>query len=161
MQDFRLVAGLVRATRAPRPTFTNIKPTSKAARLGLNYEKKVGTELERHILKDRLSKIEYNPWFTFNDAFGHAHCSPDLILYHSDGTIIIVEIKLTWVDVAMHKLNDLYSPVVNSTLGISTEPLIICRNITSFAPEAKFTVRDALKSPYRLLHWPENGRIMW
>jgi hypothetical protein len=155
-----MVVGDVKAERSKRDLWTNQKPKSQAAKNGLRYEARVGKELQHHVVAGHFQRIEHNPWFVFEDIYGAASCSPDFLLYTDTG-IIIVEVKLTWKEVAIHKLNDLYGPVVAAALGHSTMPLIICRNITKETPPAKFTLSEALASPYRLLQWPDNGRIVW
>lgn len=145
-----------RATRAfPMP-----RPSSPAARLGLRYERKVGQELDRHVSQERFARLEHNPWFTFSDTYGTNNCCPDFLLWVNDG-IVVVEVKLSWVEVALPKLQDLYIPVVSRALGVSAIPLVICRNLNSNAPVAKFSLREALVSSNKLLHWPNTGRIQW
>src|ERR1700691_4202818 len=113
LPDFRMIVGDVKAERSKRNLWTNQKPKSQAAKNGLRYEARVGKELQHHVVVGRFEKLEHNPWFVFEDIYGAAACCPDFLL-HVEGGIIIVEVKLTWVEVAIHKLNDLYSPVVST-----------------------------------------------
>lgn len=158
--DFRMAIDLRWAARTT-PPFTKSSPSNAAARNGLRYEQKVGRELARHTEAGRFVDIEHNPWFQFADLYGSAQCSPDFLLYTEKKTIIIVEVKLTWVEVAIHKLNDLYNPVISTALARQASSLLICRNLTSKAPPASATLSAALASPYRLLHWPEIGQMRW
>jgi hypothetical protein len=128
--------------------------------MGLRYERRIGKELHRHIGQDKFIKIEHNPWLTYRDSFGPGNCCPDYLVWHND-YIIIVEVKLSWVEVAVEKLNALYTPVVAAAFGLMTTPLVICRNVTSESPPASHTVSAALSSPYHLLQWPNNGHLLW
>lgn len=159
-QDFRLVVGMRSAERTLRPQGLP-KPRANAPIQGLRYENRVGVQLGRLVGEGYFARLEHNPWFRFHDTYGISLCSPDFLLHTNSGAIIIVEVKLTWVPVARHKLADLYCPVV----GVATEemvtPLIIVRNLTRDAPIPKFTLQDALNSDERLLHWPDTGKILW
>ena len=142
------------------PAYAKARGSNPAARAGLQYEGRVEKQLRHHVTLGHFRSVERNPWFQFSDEFGTAACSPDFLLF-SDNELTIVEVKLTWVDVAIHKLNDLYNPVVSTALGSAAFPLIICRNLTRDAPPAQTSLSAALKSPYRLLHWPDIGQIRW
>lgn len=159
LPDFRIACGPLKASRSLR-VFAKVKGTSPAAKRGLRYENRVAKELEYHVHLGHFTRIEHNPWFSFTDTFGSSTCSPDFLAYFNDN-VIIIEVKLTWKEVAIHKLNDLYSPVVTAALGVSTSPLVICRNATLDSPPMALTLREAIRSPYRLLQWPDNGRILW
>lgn len=149
------------ATKLARPTFQP-KGNNAAAKRGLRYENRVGRELQRHVDRGRFVKLEHNPWFTYTDKYGTDHCSPDFLLWTEEEEVIIVEVKLSWVGMAMPKLLDLYCPVVTvATNADVAYPLVICRNITNEAPPAKHSLREALDSDHGLLHWPDNGHIIW
>lgn len=159
LPDFRMAIGLTAAGRATR-NFPKPKPSNPAARRGLQYENRVGKQLQQHIHSELFRRIEHNPWFTFSDTYGTSNCCPDFLLWCDSG-IIIVEVKLTWVEVAIAKLTDLYCPVISHALQEPVTPLIICRNVTANSPTPKFTISSAMVSPYRLLHWPDTGKIQW
>jgi hypothetical protein len=161
LPDFRIAVPPLQAGRALRVVWGKAKGTSPAAKLGLRYENRVAKQLERLRVEGRFKVLEHNPWFTFSDQFGTANCSPDFLLHAEDGKIVVVEVKLTWVEVAVHKLNDLYCPVISAALDALCFPLVIVRSTTPKAPPAALTLSSALKSPYRLLLWPDNGRIPW
>lgn len=161
LPDFRMACPPLRAARAIREVWGKAKGSNPAAKQGLRYENRVAKQLAQHVAAKHFREVEHNPWFTFSDQFGTSNCSPDFLLHTDDGKIIIVEVKLTWVEVAAHKLNDLYCPVISAALDTWCYPLIICRNTTPKAPPAALTLSSALKSPYRLLLWPDNGRIPW
>ena len=160
LSDFRITAGPLRASRATR-AFYKSKGTSLATRQGYRYENRVGKELQLHVNCGHFKRLEHNPWFTFNDAFGVSNCCPDFLLWSSNDIITIVEVKLTWVEEAAHKLTDLYCPVIAAALERPVSPLIICRNLAKLSPPAQTSLRDALASPFRLLQWPDNGHIIW
>jgi hypothetical protein len=151
----------LQAGRATREIWAKGKGSNPAAKLGLRYENRVEKQLAWHVTQKRFKRLEHNPWFTFSDQFGTANCSPDFLLHTEDGNIIIVEVKLTWVEVAIHKLMDLYQPVISEALQAPCYPLIICRNLTPKAPAPALTLSGAIMSPFRLLLWPDNGRMPW
>jgi hypothetical protein len=158
-QDYRIAMGITHASRALR-SFPKPKPSNPAAKLGLRYERNVGKELTLHVNRGNFINIEHNPWFTFHDDYGVANCCPDFLLRLDQG-IVVVEVKLTWVEVAMAKLEELYCPVIRTALRMPTRPLVICRNMSRLAPPPQFTLREAMSSPHRLLQWPSTGHIQW
>lgn len=157
--DYRIAVGLVRSERSRRH-FPTPKPSNAAAKLGLAYERKVGKELAFHVTRGNFYKLEHNPWFTFYDIHGIGNCSPDYLLYLENG-IVVVEIKLRWVDNALAKLEELYCPVVSNALGYPTRPLVICRYLSPSSPPAQVTLRHALRDQHKLMLWPANGHILW
>ena len=157
--DYRMVVDITRAERAKRH-FPTPRPSNAAAKLGLRYERNVGKELTRQVTLGNFVKLEHNPWFTFYDKLGVANCSPDFLLYLENG-VVIVEVKLTWVEVALAKLCELYCPVVSVALGLPSRPLVICRNLTPYSPPATLSLREAIAEPNRPLLWPSNGHILW
>ena len=159
LPDFRMAVGITGAHRATRK-FPKPKPSNIAAKVGLRYEARVGRELNIHIKPNRFERLEHNPWFTFYDTYGMSNCCPDFLLWF-DNRVIIVEVKLTWVEVALVKLLELYCPVVSVAFDCPVLPLVICRNVTSKSPKAKLTLSDALTSPEKLLQWPQTGHIQW
>lgn len=159
LTDYRMAIGLLGASRALR-AYYKPRASNAASRRGLQYENRVGKELLRLVTEGHFKRLEHGPWFTFTDVYGLANCSPDFLLWCDQG-VVVVEVKLTWVEVAMHKLNDLYVPVVSLALQQPIATLVICRNITISAPRATFTIREALTSPTKLLHWPDVGHILW
>jgi hypothetical protein len=159
LTDFRMAVGLTGAHRARRE-FPVAKPSNPAAKLGLRYERNVGKELKRHIMPSRFSDLEHNPWFTFYDVYGMGNCCPDYLLW-LDNRVIIIEVKLTWVEVALAKLQELYCPVVSTALECPVLPLVICRNVNRSSPPAQLTLVKALTSDAKLLQWPNIGHIPW
>ena len=150
----------ITASERSRRSFPKPKPSNAAAKLGLRYERRVGTELNLHVNRGRFEQLEHNPWFTFYDTFGQSNCSPDYLLWF-EGRVIIIEVKLTWVEVALAKLHELYCPVVSVALQCPVLPLVICRNVTPKSPKAQFSLSEAITSPEKLLQWPNTGHIQW
>jgi hypothetical protein len=159
LPDFRIALGLKSSGRATRQ-FPKPRPSNPAAKLGLRYEANVGKQLQRHVTNEHFDRLEHNPWFSFYDTFGYANCCPDFILWYNNRAIV-VEVKLTWVEVAIAKLEDLYLPVVALALCVPVAPLVICRNVTRNSPRSYTSLTEALTSSERLLHWPQTGPIAW
>lgn len=160
MEDFRKVSNLLRASRVEQGPF-KIKASNASAKRGLQYEQRVFTALKAFVSEDKFFKIEHNPWFSFTDANGHNYCAPDILLHYKHSTVVIVEVKLTWVKEAEPKLEQLYCPVISLALDRLVAPLVICRNLIPEAPRPSFTFSEALDNPHRLLHWPATGTILW
>lgn len=160
MEDFRKVSNLLRASRVEQGPF-KIKASNASAKRGLQYEQRVFTALKAFVSEDKFFKIEHNPWFSFTDANGHNYCAPDILLHYKHSTVVIVEVKLTWVKEAKPKLDQLYVPVIATALGRKVEALVVCRNLTPEAPKPAFSFREALYSEEKLLHWPATGTILW
>lgn len=154
----RAVAGLVIAERTrPRP----LPPASSpAAKLGLQFERRVFRELAQLQLAGRIAKLEHNPWFAFADTNGPGLCCPDF-LAQTDFGLTIIEVKLTWVEEAERKLRLLYLPVVARLFGKIPSTLVLCRRLADGAPAADVALSSALAKPSALLLWPSNGRIPW
>lgn len=160
LPDFRIAGTELRAERT-RQVWPKAKGKSLAQKDGHRYETKVAKALALHVNQGHFIRLERNPWFNFHDVYGTSNCAPDLLLWVDEKTVIIVEVKLTWVEVAAHKLADLYYPVIRSALEVEAWPLIICRNLQLTSPPAKHTLCEAMASEYRLMHWPEIGALPW
>jgi hypothetical protein len=160
LTDFRMVneSNLV-AKRAAVPMFVN-KGNSLATKNGLRYENRVWKQLKYHVELKHVSKVEHNPWFIFSDVYGSSSCCPDFLIWLGDH-VIITEVKLTWVETAAPKLTELYRPVIKEALQVDVSPLIIVKNLTPFSPPASMSLREALRSPYKLLHYFDTGRMLW
>ena len=157
VNDCRIITNLKKASLIP-PVFGKAKGSNQASKLGLRYENRVYRQLTK--LEDRFNKITHNPWFEFEDINGPGVCSPDIVMMMGN-LGIIVEVKLSWVEIALRKLNDLYVPVVSAALNARFTPLVVCRNLLPSSPPAAYTVRDALALPCPLLHWADIGSIRW
>lgn len=159
LPDFRMAIGLNSAWRT-QPLFVKSRASSQSARNGLRYESRIGKELQRFVAAKTFSNLEHTPWFGFSDTYGTASCSPDYLLWF-EGRAIIVEVKLTWVEVAKHKLDELYCPVVSLALQCPVLPLVICKYLNPQAPKAELSLQRALTSSAKLLHWPQIERMKW
>ena len=125
------------------------KGRTPAQREGLRYERKVRDAL-RLALGD--ANVVHNPWFIFEDAEGSAYCCPDFIITLPYG-IVVIEVKLSYVDEAIIKLRRLYCPVVAKAFGEAVTPLVICRHLTPLAPPAASALGPALSLGVPLMHW--------
>ncbi len=157
--DFRSVMGLIGAVRAESP-WGKPRGSNPAAKLGLRYERRVHTELKRHLDLGHIIDLEHNPWFSFTDSCGTNYCCPDFIL-HAPRGVFVVEVKYTWVPSAVEKFRALYSPVCAHVAQEPVYSLIICKNMVPGAPKPRSSLGDALMYTESVLHWPANGRIPW
>jgi len=154
----RAITGLTFAERtSPRPL---PPPSSAAAKVGLQFERRVLRELAQHQNAGHIARLEHNPWFAFNDANGPGLCSPDFLAQTAAG-LTIIEVKLKWVEEAERKLRQLYAPVVAQIFGKKPSILVLCRRLADGAPAADVALSTALAKPSALLLWPSNGRIPW
>lgn len=157
--DYRIAIGLTDAERTA-PLFGKSRPRRIAPKLGLAYENRIGKELKKHHEKERFLEFEHNPWFRFYDTFGTGHCSPDYLIHFPQG-VVVVEVKLTWVEIAQDKLNDLYMPVVSLALDRPVRSLVIVKNLTPQAPPSSPSIMSALRKKTNLVHWPMIGPLLW
>lgn len=160
LPDFRMAINVQSAERCGE-VWPKSKGRTQAQKQGYRYENRVARELLAHANRGHFTRLEHNPWFSFRDIYGSGNCSPDFLLWIDQATVIIVEVKLTWVEVAAHKLAELYYPVITEALGVNAWPLIICRNLGPKSPKPKHSLREAMASEFRLLHWAELGTIPW
>jgi len=139
-------------------------PSNAAARIGLNYERKVGKQLSALADRNGLN-FEPQPWFRFTDRYGTNHCVPDFVLYYpNQGTVLVIEVKYTFVPDAIVKLQGLYVPVIERTnANFKVKPLVICRNLIVGVRQTIDTVREALAVDVGVpvLQWLGHGRIDW
>lgn len=156
----RIANGLTSAYRTT-PPFSHARGRTEPQKLGLRYERAV-RDAFRNV--SCLREIEHNPWYGFSDRSGGGLCSPDLLLWHNDGCLIVAEIKLTWVPDALMKLMDLYIPVIErcwQPSELCIHPLVVVKHVTPETPKAAPTVETALHSKGSVLHWLGRGAITW
>jgi hypothetical protein len=157
--DYRAVIGSFAAKRCEAP-FAKAKGRTTATTNGLRYERRVQKALTK-VKAGFIGNVEVNPWFRFVDAMGTNYCSPDMLVHLANGSVVVVEVKLTWVAQALAKLTDLYVPVVERALGTRAMPLVIVKNLVPEGPKAAYTLGDALASSSKLYFWPDNGPMAW
>src|SRR6266699_2435083 len=126
MNNIRQVSGL--QWSEPTSSGTLPKPRSIAAKNGIAYQKKVGRALTSAAIKINSTLLS-DPWFRFYDDNGRGQIVPDFILEMSDLNLII-EVKYTFTQEGVNKLQYLYMPVVKAALSkFRVRPLLICRNL--------------------------------
>ena len=150
-----------RSGPAYRTTTKRMTPSQAA---GIRFERKVGTRLEI-LAKSLGGMLEKNPWFQYNDENGPHACSPDFIFLF-DGTVIVIEVKVTWIPIAISKLKNLYLPVVNRILHPEKlGGIVLCKNLTPETPAPTLTqnLSSAIKMPFIIptLHWPLETAILY
>lgn len=142
------------AKQVKEPAFVGTgRPLNQLTALGINYEKKLYADLEKHPdLKNY--EIYHNPWFLYNDE---SYCSPDFILWphNADEPLIVIECKLKYTLDGTNKLKNLYLPVVRKAYQLRAEPLgiVVAKSLT---PEVKKTIhkiRDAEPNANNILLW--------
>ncbi len=130
------------------------------SRAGISFEKKFFEKLKQVIgEKDELT-IRHNQWFRYKDYSGEKTCVPDILLFQNK-SIIVMEVKQTFVPNAIIKLRDLYCPVVSKAWGIPCRPLVVCRHLTPGGPVAHSRITFAVQSEYPLYQWTGIGPILF
>jgi hypothetical protein len=157
--NFRSIEQLQWVSMTPR---YKDPPRAKFVRYqtGLTYERRLRSEFERHATFGNLKLLHYNPRLDFRDKNGDGVCFPDFF-FDIGSAIVIVEIKLTWVNSALPKLRALYIPLVERLLCRAAVPLVVCKRMTPFSPSPSFSVVEALASDSKVLCWPQSGNILW
>lgn len=103
-------------------------------RAGLAYQRKVGKAL--HPLGAVLRE---GPWISFFDRNGPGLAQPDLLILSPAGPVLI-EVKLTYTDLAIPQLDFLYVPLVAHLAEVSPRQVrraILCKHLTASAVEPK------------------------
>lgn len=124
---FRPAIACTKAWFTLPPAFTKGKRPRGSKRLGYNFERRVGEELEKLF----PGKVVSNAWIGYDDfSFGERICSPDhMIIDVEKGEIIIVECKLTHTQDAWKQLNDVYYFVVAMLFpGFKIHGIEVCKN---------------------------------
>ena len=128
---------------------------------GLRYERRLKQELE-FLASHNDVRVIHNPWFEYEDAAGYGICVPDFLVQdRNTENIVIIESKLTYVPNAIHKLLDLYLPIVQEAMSAPAVPLVVCKTMTPQTPRAGFTISEALMLETPLLHWLGHGHLRW
>lgn len=157
MQVIRQIQGPFTASRCesrPMPRVTNVY-----AKMGLAYEKKVNGALAA-LAKKVGAKLETQVWFRFTDSLGRGQAVVDALLHLGDRTFVI-EIKYTYTNDAVVKLNGLYVPIVASQQRTRVQPLVICKVLTPDALSCITSLRGAFSASARVptLQWLGHGPI--
>lgn len=131
------------------PVFPKQKHTAQQL-AGLRYEKRALRRLAS------LYPLEKSPWLSYIAANRAGICQPDGIITLAPDHLLVVEIKLSHVNMARQKLRDFYRPLVKALhpeCHIST--LQVFRNPSGRAHKTLLSVNDLDKiSPgtYRECH---------
>lgn len=143
------------------------RSSNPAAAAGHRFERKFATELAK-----LGYDVERNPWFVYDtDAALAQLCSPDVILVPplalsvTLGTLIVIEVKRTYVTEAIAKLRGLYIPVIRAANESPTKlydvrPLVVVQNLTPGSPKAAFSIREALKLDPPVMQWLGTGPVI-
>lgn len=126
---------------------------SAAQRAGLAYQKRVGKFLQP--LAVGAWVVSSGPWFVYCCGSGpRRYCQPDfLLLDATNRTMVVVEVKIRWTDIAWWQLRKLYLPVLEVvfpewtfiTLCITRsydpavsipEPVNLCSDLFDSRPDA-------------------------
>ena len=98
---FRHIVGLHYAAMCLRPAHLPKSRPKGAKAAGLRYEKALAAAIPR---------AEHGQWFEFQDMNGPGHCQMDLII-EGQKRIVVIECKLTEVQIGRNQLTDLYFPI--------------------------------------------------
>lgn len=160
----RLIRGDLAWASRSDAVFAKVRASrlSPAQAHGVRYESRTQKALTT-LGKTFGIKVEHNPWFKFSDSNGTGACSPDSLLWLDPETILVIEIKYTWVPTAAPKYNGLYSPVIRKALNPDQIfGLILCKNLTSPAPKPVGQISACLASRLPSVYqWLGQGPLEW
>lgn len=143
----RRIAGLVWAKPCPWPSCIPRRARLRGARAaGIRYEKAVAKA---------IPGAKRGPWFEFFDANGHGYCQPDIVV-DGHGRVLVVECKLTDIELAQAQLDYLYLPVLREVYRRPVVGLIVVRHLTKVSDRASIhtSLPAALRAgDSRLVHW--------
>ena len=149
--------GLQYAAMCLRPAHIPKSRPKGAKAAGLRYEKALAAAIPR---------AEHGQWFEFWDMNGPGHCQTDLLLV-GNKRVLVIECKLTEVQVGRSQLTDLYFPIVRRVWP-DKEPLGIVAARHLSKENQLDVVETSLKAAILraeqdkvipTLHWIENGPI--
>src|SRR5215469_10687813 len=129
-RDHRKIDGLQWAKEKPGPSpFGSPRGITPSQKAGLAYQRKVGKALG-----EIFEYCHDGLWFEFQDKNGFGLCQPDFLI-ETEGTVWIVEVKLSWCREAATQLEDLYIPVVEKALKVPARGMIICKTLRRGTPK--------------------------
>jgi hypothetical protein len=108
--------------------------------------KAAGQRYERALAR-ALPTADPGLWWEFCDANGPGWCQTDL-LWHHEGQVAVLEVKLTDWGEAKDELLGLYVPVLGLALGRPVRPIVVAKTLTraSAATTVYPSLRKALAS---------------
>lgn len=128
-------------------------PKSKATGVkaeGLRFERAVG---------QALPKAKANVWVQYCDANGEGYCCPDYLL-RVDGTLVVVECKLTDCAEAYTQLSRLYLPVFRHLCQTEdVRGVVVVKNLTRRSAPAVGTIAEALVTG-AAVQWRGTGSLL-
>jgi hypothetical protein len=143
------------------------QPSSRIARAGLAYQRRVGRALAA--TAERLGgSFDPEPWFRWKAGAGDSWrlAVPDGLFTFGDLQLVI-EVKLSFVPDAPEKLAKLYVPVVERARRLRVRPLVITRALRPEAVGHPFveTLSEAARLPagvpVPILLYLGSGQILW
>lgn len=136
---------MVGPTFIPRPLWAKAGRNTAAQRAGRAYERKAGARL-RELAADVGWTFHDHPWIL--DEAG-ALASPDFLLETPSRAMLLIEVKLTWVDTRQQL--ERYAALL-AQMNFSPVPCSVVRNLTPDVPQ-DLLVEDLFSiKPYGVLH---------
>lgn len=115
----RQIQGLQWARTISRPQSIRSTKVRGTRLLGLAYEARVAQALRGAI---------NGQWFEFLDSNGYGVCQTDHLVVH-EGTLWVLETKLTDIFQGKLQLQELYLPVVAAALGATPRGAVVVRHL--------------------------------
>lgn len=112
------------------------KSKNSAAARGIAYHRRVYKLLADFAqAPDEEAELLIEPWFQeINHSTNPPMRSPDAVLRYSDGTALIIEVKLNWKDGRDEKLLQEYLPIVKSAFALEMcWPLMVTSCLRGYA----------------------------
>lgn len=143
----RTIKGLTWASPCGWPTCIPRRSRLRGVRAaGIRYEKAVAAAIPGSVR---------GQWFEYTDAAGHGYCQPDIIVVGKT-SVLVVECKLTDVELARRQLAELYVPVLRHVYGgRPVYGLVVVRHLTPTfrGKPIAMSLIEALQSGDDLVHW--------
>lgn len=160
------VSALQWAKPCLRPAHIPVSRRKKGVKaVGLRYEDRAAEAIYR---ASNGASTQGQWWEYFDAVLGLRHCQTDVIITGAYDPITdrqnryIVEVKLTEVEEARSKLEDLYLPIVRRATADNVFGIVVSRHLTRTT--ARHTVVDSLSAAMRaahytipVLHWLAKG----
>jgi len=125
----------------------------------LRGSRRVGLKFEADLTRNLPGAI-HGQWFQYCDSVGTGFCQPDILLFHLNGTIAVLECKLSQQDSAFQQLQS-YKMVVGRAFQRKVIGIQVTKNLRPYQcniiPKICNNLPDALKcavsQEFVLLHW--------
>lgn len=101
---------------------------------------------------------QYHAWIDYEDVTGRHAAEPDLFGITPDGSVLLLEIKLTGGTYGRDQCLNLYAPLLAHLFARPIRSLQVCKSLTPQTPGPFLTLDEMLESDVEYATWQWLGR---